>query len=228
MGIIANAVTIMVGGLLGSLLKSKVCFKNTGVFGICVLLISTVGIVENIFSVSDKGLKSDSVLIVVFSLLIGCIIGDKLRIEDRLSNLTKSDSINVNAFIDSTLFFGIGGLQICGPIVMALQNDSSQLYLKSVIDFPFALMFGAIYGRAVVLSAFPVAAVQMLIAALAYLAGPFISDSMVSQLCTIGYIILFFSGFNLICEPKNKIKNVNMIPSVLIIIMLDIILSLWR
>ena len=228
MGIIVNALTIIISGLLGSLLKEKVNLKNTIAFGISVLLISAVGIIENVFSVSDKGLESNNIFIVVISLLVGCMIGDKLSIEERLSNLTRSGSFSLNAFIDSTLFFGIGGLQICGPIVMILQNDSSQLYLKSIIDFPFALMFGAIYGKAVMLSAFPVAAVQALIAALAYLAGPFISDSMVSQLCTIGYVILFFSGFNMLCEQKHKIKNVNMIPSVLIIILINIAIDFWR
>ncbi len=226
MGILVNACTIVFGGLLGSLLKSKVNMKNNGIFGICVVIISAVGVIENLFDVTGGDLKSDHIFVVVFALLVGYIVGERLRLEDRLSGF--SGGGQTGAFVDASLFFGIGGLQICGPILLALQNDSSQLYLKSMIDFPFALMFGAVYGRAVALSCLPVAALQVIIAVTAWLLGAFISDAMLSQLCSIGYIILFFSGFNLLCEAKHKIKNINMIPAIVVIILYNSIIDLWR
>lgn len=228
MGILINACTIVLGGLLGSLFGTKVNMKSNGIFGICVLIISAVGVIENMFDVSEGNLESDHIFVVVFALMIGCVVGDWLRLEERLSNLSRCKKTYMNAFIDATLFFGVGGLQICGPILLALQNDSSQLYLKSMIDFPFAFMFGAVYGKTVILSCLPVAGLQLVIAVAAYFAGPFISDAMLGQLCSIGYIILFFSGFNLLCEPKHKIKNINMIPAILIILLVDLIGELWR
>ena len=164
----------------------------------------------------------------VFSLIIGWTLGEWLRVDDKLSTLAGTKNVQLNAFIDASVFFGIGGLQICGPILLALGGDSSQLYLKSVIDCPFVLMFGAIYGKAVILSSVPVALLQILIAFIAYLSGAYISDDMFGQLCSVGYIILFFSGFNLLCEKKHKIKNVNMIPAILVIILFNISSNLWR
>ena len=228
MGILINACTIMFGGLFGSLFKTKLDLKNTSIFGISVILISTIGFIENIFGVSGETLESSGLFIVVFALVIGWTFGEWIRMDDKLSNLAGTKNVYMNAFIDSTVFFGIGGLQICGPILLALEHDSSQLYLKSVIDFPFALMFGAIYGKTVMLSALPVAALQVLIALGAYLSGAYISDAMLGQLCSIGYIILFFSGFNLLCEKQHKIKNVNMIPAILVIILLNLTLKFWR
>lgn len=228
MGILINACTIMLGGLFGSLFKSRLAFKNSSIFGISVILISTIGFIENIFGVSGQSLESSGLFIVVFALVIGWTFGEWLRMDDKLSTLAGTKNAYMNAFIDSTVFFGIGGLQICGPILLALEHDSSQLYLKSVIDFPFALMFGAIYGKTVMLSAIPVAGIQTLIALAAYFSGAYISDAMLGQLCSIGYIILFFSGFNLLCEKQHKIKNVNMIPAILVIILFNLTLNLWR
>lgn len=227
MGIIVNAATIIIGGLLGSIFKEKVALKNTAIFGICVMLISAVGLVENIFSVSEGKLGAGHLYVVVVALAIGAFIGERLKIEQKLSTLAKGDKPYLNGFIDSTVFFAIGGLQICGSILLAIEGDSSQLYLKSVIDLPFSMMFGAIYGSSTMLSAVPVALVQILIATAAHFLGSFISDAMISQLNAIGYIILFFSGFNMICEPKYKIKNTNMIPAILLIILYNVVVGLF-
>ena len=125
-------------------------------------------------------------------------------------------------------FFGVGGLQICGPILLATIGDNSQLILKSIIDFPFALMFGISYGKKVMLSAIPVALVQLIIVWLSILSKTLFDTETVKQLCTMGYIILFFSGFNLICETKYKINNVNMIIGIFLILLYNIVIKFCR
>lgn len=204
MGILIDALSIIFGGVLGSIFKERVLFKNFLVLGISIMIISMVGFLENIFCVADMGLESANLMIVVFSLIIGSWIGDAIHIDARLSRFANSEKVSYNAFIDATLFFGIGGLQISGPVILAISNDSSQLILKSIIDFPFALIFGASYGRITALSAVPVAFMQIIIAVQAYFAGSFLSDTLIGQICAMGYIVLFFSGFNLICENKYK------------------------
>ena len=216
MGILVDGLAISFGALLGSLFKSKVVLKRNDIFGIGILIISAVGIIENLFGVSSDGIKGDGVLIVVGALILGYTLGEMMKLETRILNMSQKDGKKVNAFVDAVIFFGIGGLQICGPILLAMQNDSSQLYIKGLIDFPFALMFGAIYGYAVMLAAIPVAFVQIAIAVSAYFLGDFISVDMLSQICSIGYIILFFSGFNMLCSESRKISCVNMLPSILL------------
>ena len=131
-------------------------------------------------------------------------------------------------FIDSTIFFAVGGMQICGPIMLATFGDNSQLIFKSLIDFPFALMFGISYGRKVLLSSIPVALGQMIIVLLTILSRTFFDTTLIKQLCAMGYFILFFSGFNLICGSKYKINNVNMLIGIIIILIYNAILKLWR
>ena len=144
-----------------------------------------------------------------------------MRLEERMSNLGKSDNASRNAVMDGFLFFGIGGLQILGPIALATQGDNSQLILKSLIDIPFAIVFGAAYGKIVALSAIPVALVQLAILGVAHLFDSFFTQVIVMEVCAMGFIILFFSGFNLASNGKHKISNLNMLPGVFLMLIIS-------
>ena len=226
MGIAANATAILLGGILGSLCKKKLVPQNFSIFGICVSIISLVSFIENMFQITNHSFESSHLYTVILALAAGYTVGELLKLEDRISGISASANTSLIGVTDATVFFGIGGLQICGPILLALQHDSSQLYLKSIIDFPFAFLFGAIYGKKIALSAIPVALTQLVIALIAFWAGNFISDAMIRQLCSIGYVILFFSGINMIPDIKCKVKTVNMLPAIPIVILLDLIISL--
>lgn len=228
MGIVVNALTIITGSLFGNIFKERIKFKNFTVFGIAIMIISIVGFFENIFDVNGMILKSNDLLVVVFALIIGTILGDAIQLETKINNMSSYLNDSFTAFIDATIFFGVGGMQICGPIMLATVGDNSQLIIKSLIDFPFALMFGISYGKKVLLSSIPVAVVQVIIVLLTILSKTFFDTTVIKQLCAMGYIILFFSGFNLICESKYKINNVNMIIGIFIILLYNVLLKLWR
>ena len=228
MGIIMNFLSITTGSLFGNIFKERIKFKNFTVFGIAIMIISIVGFFENIFDVNGMALKSNDLLVVVFALIIGTILGDAIQLETKISNISSYLNDSFTAFIDATIFFGVGGMQICGPIMLATVGDNSQLIIKSLIDFPFALMFGISYGKKVLLSSIPVAIVQVIIVLLTILSKTFFDTTVIKQLCAMGYIILFFSGFNLICESKYKINNVNMIIGIFIILLYNVLLKLWR
>lgn len=223
MGIIVDTLSIGIGGLIGSAWSKKIRFKSNHIFSIAIMLISLVGLFENILSISGDKIIGEHTIIVAITLMIGGTIGNTLRIEDKLSSLSQTKNAEINGFIDSVLFFSIGGLQISGPILYALTGDSFQLILKGIIDFPFALMLGATYGKKASMSAIVTMAVQILIAVAAFFAGDFISNDLLCQLCSVGYVILFFSGFNMLCTSEYKIKNINMLPSILLIIIYNIV-----
>ncbi len=226
MGIFVNALSIVSGSLFGDIFGGRIKLKNLTALSIGIMIISVVGFFENIFDVSGIALKSNELLVIVFSLIIGATLGDAMQLETKLSKLSSLSKGDVSVFIDSAVFFGIGGLQICGPLLLAISGDNSQLILKSMIDFPFAIMFGISYGKKTAFSAIPVAAIQILITVLAMAFGQFLDTSVIKQLCAMGYIILFFSGFNLM--NKTKINNVNMILGIFIVLLYHIILKLLR
>ena len=228
MGIVINSLSIIVGSFLGSIFKERIKFKNFAVLGIAIMIISMVGFFENVFDINGMTLKSNDLLVIVFALIIGTILGDAIQLETKISNISSLANDSFSSIIDAAIFFGVGGMQICGPILLATVGDNGQLILKSIIDFPFALMFGISYGKKVLLSAVPVAIGQVIIVLLTILSKNILDTMVIKQLCSMGYIILFFSGFNLICESKYKIKNVNMIVGIFIILFYNIILKLWR
>ena len=205
--------------------KKKLNFKSNPALAIAIMLISLVGLLENILSISDGKIVGEHTVVVSIALVLGYLIGDALKLEYRIYSLSKAQNISKNGFIDSVLFFGIGGLQISGPILYALTGDNFQLVLKGVIDFPFALMMGATYGKKISVSAIVVVLGQLIIAAVAYFLGAFISANLLCQLCSIGYLILFFSGFNMLCSPESKIKNIHIIPGIFLIIIYNVIVE---
>lgn len=225
LGIVLNAAVILVGGLFGNKLQKINAIPTNTTLGIGIIIVSLVSFIENMYSVEDGRISSSSLLVILFAFIIGNKIGEVLHIESRLSNCSKTNNRSFNAFIDTTLFFCVGGLQISGPIALALNGDNSQLIIKCLIDIPFAIIFGATYGKITALSALPVAAIQLLIAAITKFSAVFFTVQMIAQLCAFGYIILFFSGLNLVTKENCKINNINMLPGIFIIILFNTLVT---
>lgn len=219
MGILTNAAVIVIFSLLGSRIATRNFNKYDRVLGIGIMVLSLVGFFENIYSVQGQYIISQNLIVVLLSYMIGYVLGDTLRLDSRLSRLGNTKNKSLNAIIDTSLYFGVGGLQISGPIALILQGDNSQLFLKSFIDIPFSLIFGATYGAIAAISAVPVALIQVLIAAVAYFSADFFSATLNMQLCALGYLILFFTGFNLITDQKHRVDNINILPGMLLIIL---------
>lgn len=221
MGILADALVIGGGGLLGSRLQHHK--TEHGTIGIAVMIVSLVSFLENMYNVKGSMLSTDHLIVVLLAFLIGSKIGEVLRLEERMSTFGKTDNRTRNAFLDAALFFGIGGLQISGPLTLVLNHSNDQLFIKSMIDAPFALIFGSTYGKVTAIAALPVAALQILIAATAYMCSSLFDPALTAQICAMGYIILFFSGVNLMTDGKAKISNINMLPGILLILLFHII-----
>ena len=109
MGILTDALSIVLGGLFGNRLQSKYSAGNYRTLGISIMILSLVGFLENMYNVQGTRIASENLVIVLISFLLGSKIGESLHLEDRLSALGSTASKSLNAFIDTSLFFGIGG-----------------------------------------------------------------------------------------------------------------------
>ena len=225
MGILVDAVAIALGAIIGGFIKKEISIKKFAIFGVSVGIIALVSFIESVFEIRDTALKSEHLYVLVFALVVGYFIGEISKL-DKKTIKNPTEQRRKNAFVQASIFFIVGGLQISGPILLGANGDSSLLYLKSGIDFPFAIMFGAIYGKSSAISALPTALIQLVIALIAHVAGDVISEQMLSQLCSVGYVILFFSGMNMLSDKEQGISTVKMLPSIPIIIIVNLILSL--
>ena len=80
LGTIVNTIAIIAGSLVGLLLRGGIPpqYKKTIIqaLSLAVILIGLKG-----------ALQTDAILLVIFSMVIGTVVGELLRIEDRLENL---------------------------------------------------------------------------------------------------------------------------------------------
>lgn len=224
-GILANAFSISLGSLLGARIKRAAAATTFDVLGIGIMILSAVGFLEGVLDVSGGVVESRGLVTVVFSLILGTLTGNACRLEERLPKLAHASGDTARAITEATLLFGIGGLQLTGPLLLAVNGDSTQLYLKSLVDLPFALLFGATYGKAAALSALPVALMQLGVFGLSLIAAPLLTPDLIGQIASMGYVILFFTGYNTLSVTRHRIGNVNMLPAIPIHIILYLILE---
>lgn len=160
LGTFVNVIAILIGSLFGNFLGNKMPerLKQT--------LLNGLGLSTIILGI-HMGIKSNNLLIVMGSLLLGGIIGEALKLDDKLDwlgrqlekRLSKGDQTDnkiSKAFVTSTLVFCIGPISIIGAILDGLTNNSMPLFIKSILDGFAAFAFSASLGIGVILSAIPV------------------------------------------------------------------------
>lgn len=222
-GILLDGGAIVVGGLFGMLLKKfsrKMEIDGwTQVLGIMIIFISVVGIAENMLMVDNGMLACRSLIPVLVCVVVGSVAGGILRLENKTHSIvqriekTCGMSALSGGLVSCTVFFGIGALQIVGPINSMLLQDNTLLITKSMVDFPFAVFYGSLFGLGVMLSALPVVAGQVAIALFAGQLRSILGAEFLAGISAVSYVIFLCSGFNLMFKKSINIPIVNLLPA---------------
>jgi uncharacterized membrane protein YqgA involved in biofilm formation len=158
----------------------------------------------------------------IFSLVIGGLLGEFLKIEKRLENVgiwfqskipSKGGSFS-DGFVTASLVYCVGAMAIVGSLEDGLSGNPSTLFAKSILDGVSAVIFAATLGIGVAFSALPVFIYQGGITLLAGLLQPWLTETVISQMSLVGGILIFAIGINLL-EIK-KINVGNLLPSIFI------------
>ncbi len=221
-GTIVNVLAIIVGSILGFLVKGKLPerFQNIVIQGIS-LAVLIIGL-QMAFSVeSTKG-----TLVVIFSLVIGGIIGELLKIEDQLealgekiqSRFGSEDGLFVQGFVQSSLIYCVGAMAIMGSIQDGLNNDPSILFTKSLLDGTASVAFSATFGIGVLFSSIPVLIYQGSITLLSSWAQKLLNQDVVAMMTATGGLLIMAIGLNMLLSAKIKIGN--LLPSIFVAIVI--------
>lgn len=236
-GTVLNIFAIVLGGALGVFLGGK--FKEnlrdliTQVLG-CVTFISAADAISaywntNLTTALPKGA---TMLVVVFSLLLGAVIGNTLKIEERLESFgislrnrfaAKGNSNFVEGFVSASLIFAIGPLAILGSISDGMRTGIDQLVLKSTLDFFTAMAFAATLGWGVAASALPVGVYQFVWTGVGLFLGAILATYQVLAMTAVGGILLLGIALRLL-----KIKQIavgNLLPAIALAPLLALIAS---
>lgn len=215
LGTIVNTLSIIIGGTLGATLKSKISTRYHDIMlhsiSLTVLLLGLQG-----------ALKTNEILLVIISMVIGGIIGETLKIEERLDSLgqfiqaklNKENSRFAEGFVTATIIYCVGAMAIIGSIESGVNNNHSTLYAKSILDGVSAIALGSSIGIGVAFSAFSVLIYQGVITLLSSLIANSISTQMLNEISAIGGLLILTIGLNLL--KITKIKVANLLPALIV------------
>ncbi|MEW6178587.1 MAG: DUF554 domain-containing protein [Chloroflexota bacterium] len=220
-GTLINVVTILIGGLLGLMLGSRLPerLRQTVMAGL--------GLFTFAFGLK-MFLDTQNALAVLASLLLGAVIGEWLRIEDGLRNLGRwletrfskgaentADNRFVRGFLTASLVFCVGPMAILGSIQDGLTGNFQTLAVKAILDGFGALAFASTLGVGVLFSAVVLLGYQGSISLLAAQLQALISPAMMQELNATGGVILLAIAIGSLLEIK-PIRAGNFLPALVI------------
>ena len=220
-GTLVNSLTIIVGTVIGMLLGKFIPERMSDAVSkgvaLCVLYIGIDGM-----------LAGENTLVAIISTVIGAIIGELLRLDDRMHDLgdwverrfAKSGakgSIS-EGFVSASLLFCVGAMAIMGSLDSGLLRDHSTLYAKATLDGITSIVYGSTMGVGVALSAVPIFLYQGAIALGASFIEPFLTAAVIAEMKCVGSILITGLALNLL--GLTKIKVVNYVPAIFLPILL--------
>jgi uncharacterized protein len=239
LGTLVNMAAIVIGATIGLIIKGglKQRFQVTimNALGLAVMFIGISGALQGLFIVTESGLDTANIMLMIVSLALGAFLGELIDIERRLEHLGEmiKNSLKVkgekgqnfvDGFVSSSLLFCIGAMAIIGSLQDGLTGDSSMLFAKGIIDGTCAIFFASTLGIGVFFSILPLGVYQGLITVSAKYIEPFLSDQLITNISFIGSVLIFGIGINMIFGKK--IKCGNLLPAVLIPVAYEIMIKL--
>src|SRR5690625_3109410 len=217
-GTIVNGFCIIVGSFLGLLFANlKERYKETVMKGIALTVI-LIGL--------QMALKTNSIIIVLLSVVSGAIIGEFFQLEEKMKKigdliekkLSKNKSNNVSqAFISATLLFTIGAMSILGALDSGLRGDHEILLTKAILDGFASFVLTTSLGYGVIFSVVPVVVYQGTITLLATQIERIIPDiifnDLIIEISAVGGLLIVAIGMNLL--NIINIRVTNLLPAIL-------------
>ncbi|UCD31178.1 MAG: DUF554 domain-containing protein [Desulfobacterales bacterium] len=215
LGTIVNTLAIIAGSLLGLVFRGGIPKKyHVTIMQAISLAVILIGV--------KMALKTDAILLVIFSLVIGSLMGELIKIEERLENLgkffetrfAKNQSGLAKGFIVTSLIFCVGSMAIVGSLESGLTGNHQTLFAKSALDGLSSIIFASSFGIGVLFSSIPVFLYQGFITLTATLIKPYLVAEVINQMSAVGGLLIMAIGINLL--DIQRIKVGNMLPAIFI------------
>lgn len=219
MGTIVNGAAVILGGALGSIviprIPENVQRTTMQAVGLSVTLIGL-----------QMAWATQNLLILLVAMASGAVLGELLRLHDRLEGLAaRLERLPIarrggfaNGFVQATLLFCVGAMAITGALQDGLSRDPSTLYAKAVIDGVSATMLGSVMGPGVILSAVPILLYQGAITLGATWLSQVLTPEIIREVGATGGLLVFGLGLTLL--EVTKIKVANLLPALVVVAVL--------
>ena len=223
---VAILIATALGTQIAHLLTDKMRDIVTDALGLVVgtvAVLTTAAIADP--SLTDALGKGRPILILLFSMIIGGVIGTAMDIEGRLERFgdrvkarfaTDGDTGFTQGFVSASLLFCVGAMAILGPITEGLGQGNEMLVLKAALDFFAAMAFASAFGWGVALSAVSVGIYQGAFTVLGVLLGNFMSNEQILMLSAVGGLTILCIAINFMKVRSIPIPLGNFAPALII------------
>ena len=217
LGTLINTATVLIGGMAGIATGDKIPDR------VRLIVVQVIGMVTIGLGLSDL-LKTHNMVFLLLGMVFGAVIGEVLRIEDRLEGIgevirkrfakRQDPGPFISGFVTATLLFCIGPLTILGAIQDA-SGETPQLYIiKGTLDGFMSVIFGAIHGVGVLFSAVSVFVVQGTLTLFGTQLDSLLNDRMRIELFATGGLAVMAIGLNLL--DIKKIRLGSLLPGLIV------------
>ena len=204
-GTVINVLTIAGGTLVGLIVGRYISERMR------LTVEQAVGMTTLVLGIATAA-KTDNIVFPLVSVVLGAIIGESLRIEERFESLgnwvrrkvevktqtgwLSRSSIStlhprfVEGFVTATLLFSIGPMSILGSIDDGLGRGAQILIVKASLDGLVSILFAATMGWGVAISAVIVGIYQGLMTLGASGLDAILTDRMVHEMSATGGIMI--------------------------------------
>jgi hypothetical protein len=222
LGTLVNTATVLAGSTLGLLLRERFPKK------IQAIIFQAVGLATLVLGM-DMALGSDNFLILIFSLILGGILGELADLEGRMELLGEAlkrrigseDARFTEGLITAFLIFCIGSMTFVGALNEGLTGDRTLIMTKAILDGFTSIALASVYGLGVLFSALPLLLVQGGISLLAARFQGFFTPVLINQLTAVGGVLILGIGINLL--GLREIKTTNLLPALAVVVVLTLI-----
>lgn len=231
LGTIINLATVLLGGVAGVYaghrFPERMRLTMMQGLGLATVAIAIVGF-EPLLD-EDLGLRR--AVIMIGALTVGAVVGEALRIEERLESLgdrlrrrfapgeDATDTVSgqsrfVEGFVVASTVFCAGPMTLLGATEDGLGISIRLLAIKSTLDGIAAVGFASIYGWGVLASLLVIAVYQGAVTALAVFIEPVLTTEVLAELSLIGSLLVLGIGLRLL--NIKDIKVLNLVPALLL------------
>lgn len=233
-GTIVNAITVIVGSLLGVSAAGKLPERYRQIVLTCLGLVTLTlgmdaGVLKFASTVSQFEPQVEAggtygarlAIVMIGSLIIGALIGTALRIHDRIETMgawihgrfSKQDGRRfAEGFLTASVIFCVGPLTLLGCLRNGAYGDPSYLYIKACLDGFCSLALASAFGWGVLASVLVVIGFQGGLSLLAFSIAEPLGELSIALMTIVGGIVMLATGL-MILEIK-RIPVADMLPCI--------------
>ena len=216
LGTLINVGTVLTGGAVG------LCLHRALPERFQRIVLQGLGLITLLLGL-QMALKTANIFIVLGSLLLGALLGEWGRLQDRLDAFGRwleasfkrgDDGRFTEGFVTTSLLFCVGPMALLGSIQDGVSGDYKTLAVKALMDGFAAMVFAAELGWGVLFSAVSVLVYQGAITLAATPLKRVLTDPMVNEMTAVGGLMIV--GIGLMLLEIKRLPLANFLPALVL------------